>query len=60
MDISQIIAAAVKFGPRYVGGLPNINRTIAALADAAGSNTGIFLADLEDAFPAEFAAAIEG
>jgi hypothetical protein len=59
MTISQIIAAAAKFGPRYVGGLPNIDRTIAALADAAGNSTGTFLADLEDAFPTEFAEATE-
>lgn len=60
MTITQIIAAAAQYGPRYVGGIPGIDRDIAKIADAAGNSTGTFLADLEELFPAEFEAAIEG
>jgi hypothetical protein len=59
MDLSKIITDAIAFTPAYVGGLPNVDRRIAEAADRAFRNIGAFLADLEEMFPVEFAAATE-
>lgn len=53
MTIEALVAAAIEFGPAYVGGLPNIDRNAAEAADRARNNVGTFLADMEEMFPVE-------
>jgi hypothetical protein len=59
MTLNEIIATAINYGTRTVGGMTKFPLEIRNMADAAKGNVGTFLADLEDAFPAEFAAATE-
>lgn len=55
MSFNEIIAAAIKYGPNYVGGIVGIDRRISAAGDKAGRNFGAFMADMEEMFPEEMA-----
>jgi hypothetical protein len=57
---TEIIATAINYGPRTVAGMTKFPLDIRNMADAAKGNMGTFLADLEESFPAEFEAALEG